>query len=286
MDAEREIVSGLTNDEARRCLDRLVTGVYPSGSQHELCVVLLRVEEDSLGGAREVLLENLEPGVARSGLPPHAVVPDLLLECWAELEMLTSLHDFALRLEHDGGSLWQRDQELDERVLPVTTKADWAARLLFPGFHERQQREREEAHRHAEEAKRALDFLATLADQGEKLIFPDFRANHQWEGEEARPEEGKGALDFLVKLGVNVSSTPGETKEQDESRLQENGPILTEEDVQFVRDLSQSLAATIAPDGKGDVEVVQAVRQRVVEWQQQEEPDGEEWRAIRARRGF
>ncbi len=285
MDARREIVSGLTNDEARRCLDRLVRGVYPSGVRHELCVILLRVEEDSLGGAREVLLENLEADVARSGLPPHAAVPDLLLECWAELEMLTSLHDFALRLEHDGGSLWQRDQEMDERVLPVTTKADSAARLLFPGFHERQKREREEARRHVEEAKRALDFLATLADREENLLFPDFRANHQWEREEARPEEGKGALDFLVKLGLNVSSTPAETNE-DESLRQEIGPILTEDGVQFVRDLSQSLAATLAPDGKGDAEMVQAVRQRVVEWQQQEEPDEEELRAIRARRGF
>jgi hypothetical protein len=163
VDARREIVSGLTTEEARRCLDRLVSGVYPSGVGHEVRVVLLRLEETSQGGAHEVLLENLEAGVRRIGLPRHAAVPDLLLECWAELEKLRSLHYFALRLEHNGRTQWQRMQEMKERVLPVTNKADRAAELLFAGFHEDQLPDLEEAHRSAEEPKqRALDSLSTL----------------------------------------------------------------------------------------------------------------------------
>lgn len=248
MDARREFVSGLTNDEARRCLDFLVSGAYPSGWRREVSVVGLRVEETSHGGAREVLLENLDASDTRSGLPAHAAVPDLLLECWAELEKLRSIYYFALRLEHDGGTWWRRMEEMDERVLPVTSKAYRAAELLFADFHENEQREREEARRYDSERKqRALDSLATV--------------------------------------GLNVSLVAVENVVQDQSLLEENGPTLTEDDVQFVRRLSESLAAALAPDGKGDAEAVQAIRQRVVEWQEREEPDEEEWRAIRARRG-
>ena len=163
MDARREIVSGLTTEEARRCFDRLVRGAYPSGGRHELSVLLLRVEETSHGGAPEVLLENLDASDARFGLPPHAAVPDILLECWAELEKLTSLYYYTLRFEHDGRTWSQRMEEMDERVRPVTTKTARSARLLFADFHEKEQREREEARRKAEEAiQRAPDDLAKL----------------------------------------------------------------------------------------------------------------------------
>lgn len=209
----------------------------------------LRVEEDSRGGPREVLLENLDASDARSGLPPHAAVPDLLLECWAELAKLTSLRYFALRLELDGGTWWKRIEEMNERLLPVTNNAHRAAELLFADFHEKEQRDREEVRRHADERRqRALDFLATV--------------------------------------GLSVSLAPVKNMGQDESPLEENGPTLTEGDIQFVRRLSQSLVAALSPDGKGDAEILQAVRQRVVEWQQQGEPDEEERRAILARRGF
>jgi hypothetical protein len=231
VDGGREIVSGLTTEEARRCLDRLVSAVYPSGVRNEVSVILLRIEETSERGAHEVLLENLEAGIGRGGLPRHAAVPDLLLECWAELEKLRSLQRFALRLEHDGRARWQRMQEMDELVLPITNKADRAAELLFAGFHENQQPDPEEARRHADE--------------------PTQRA-----------------LDFLAALGLNVSLAPFANMEQDESLLPENRPTVTEDDVQFVRRLSQSLVAGLDPDGRGDAETVQAVRQRVVEWQE------------------
>jgi hypothetical protein len=247
MDARREIVSGLTDKEARRCLDLLVRAVYPSGVRHELSVLLLGVEETSHGGAREVLLENLEASDARFGLPPHAAVPDILLECWAELEKLTSLYYFTLRFEHDNRTWSQRMEEMDERVRPVTTKAYPAARLLFADFHENERREREEARRKAEEAiQRAPDDLAKLR------------------------------LKYQYRLQYD---------ERDEPLLEENGPALAEDDVQLLRHLSPSLVAALAPDRKGDAKTVQAIRQRVIEWQQQEGSDEEEWRAIEARRG-
>jgi hypothetical protein len=248
VDARREVVYGLTNDEVRRCLELLVSGAYPSGWRHEVSVLHLRVEETSHGGAREVLLDHLEASDARSGLPPHTAVPHLLLEFWAEFEKVRSLYYYTLRLEHDGGTCYQRMEEMHERVRPVTTKAYRAAMLLYADFHENEQREREETRRHAEEAKRR-------------------------------------ALDSLATLGLNVSLGPVGNKERDESLLEENGPTLTEDDVQFVRRLSQSLVASLTHDGKNDAEAVQSVRQRVVEWLEQEEPDEEESRAIQARRG-
>jgi hypothetical protein len=76
-------------------------------------------------------------------------------------------------------------------------------------------------------------------------------------------------LDFLATLVLNMSLSV-EYKEQDQSPLEENGSALTEEDVQFVKRLSQSLVATLVPGGKGDAETIQAVRQRIVEWQQRD----------------
>jgi hypothetical protein len=155
-------------------------------------------------------------------------VPHLLLEVWAEFEKVRSLYYYTLRLEHDGGTWYQRMEEMHERVRPVTTKAYRAAMLLYADFHENEQREREETRRYAEEAKRR-------------------------------------ALDSLATLGLNVSLGPFGNKELDESLLEENGPTLTEDDVQFVRRLSQRLVESFAPGGTSDAEAVQSVRQRVVE---------------------